>query len=374
MKIARIYGFDIKISLSTFLIVGLVGFYAANFYSSLVLGATIIDLILVGLINGLVILGSILIHEIAHSAVAQRYGLKVSEIELYLFGGASKIEEEPKTPKSEIIITIVGPLSSLILGGILLLIVFLIPFPLPAILAVTLLYSGISNIGLGLFNFLPAFPVDGGRILRAFLWSRRKDIISATKTASRVGSFFAYGLMAYGLLQIFLFGFFNGLWLIIMGSFLNNQTKQAYIQTVNELTLAKLNVKDMINMPRLEIPFNLTVEEALKHYFMVYKKDFFPVIRNGQIEGLIHIDDIKNMPIGQRKDFIVGYAMRSIKEFPSISDKDSGKDALKNLMKLTTKPNLVVVKDDSNDYVLGFIGEAELVSSLRFCRMNPEKC
>jgi len=374
MKIAKIYGFDIKISLSTFLIVGLVGFYAANFYASIITGATIIDLIFVGLINGLVILGSILVHEIAHSVVAQKYGLKVSEIELYLFGGASKIEEEPKTPKSEILITIVGPLSSLILGGIFLLIVFGIPISLPAILAVTLLYSGISNIGLGLFNLLPAFPVDGGRILRAYLWSRRKDIISATKTASKIGSFFAYGLMAYGIIQIFLFGFLNGLWLIIIGSFLNNQTKQAYIQTVNELTLAKLNVKDMINMPRLEIPFNLTVEEALKHYFMIYKKDFFPVVRNGQIEGVLHIDDIKNIPIERRADFIVGYAMRSIKEFPSISDKDTGKEALRKLMRIQNKPNLVVVKDESDDYILGFIGEGELVSSLRFCRLNPEKC
>ena len=374
MKIAKIYGFDIKISLSTFLIVGLVGFYAANFYSTIVLGATIIDLIVVGLINGLVILGSILVHEIAHSAVAQKYGLKVSEIELYLFGGASKIEEEPKTPKSEILITIVGPLSSLLLGGIFLLIVFGIPLPLPTILVVTLLYSGISNIGLGLFNLLPAFPIDGGRILRAYLWYRRKDIISATKTASRIGSFFAYGLMAYGLLQIFLFGFLNGFWLIIIGSFLNNQTKQAYIQTVNELTLAKLNVKDMINMPRLEIPFNLTVEEALKHYFMVYKKDFFPVVRNGQIEGVLHIEDIKNIPAERRNKLIVGYVMRSINEFPSISDKDNGKDALKNLMKLENEPNLVVVRDESDDYVLGFIGKGELVSSLRFCRLNPEKC
>jgi len=331
-------------------------------------------LIFVGLINGLVILGSILVHEIAHSVVAQKYGLKVSEIELYLFGGASKIEEEPKTPKSEILITIVGPLSSLILGGIFLLIVFGIPISLPAILAVTLLYSGISNIGLGLFNLLPAFPVDGGRILRAYLWSRRKDIISATKTASKIGSFFAYGLMAYGIIQIFLFGFLNGLWLIIIGSFLNNQTKQAYIQTVNELTLAKLNVKDMINMPRLEIPFSLTVEEALKHYFMIYKKDFFPVVRNGQIEGVLHIDDIKNIPIERRADFIAGYAMRSIKEFPSISDKDTGKEALRKLMRIQNKPNLVVVKDESDDYILGFIGEGELVSSLRFCRLNPEKC
>lgn len=374
MKIAKIYGFDIKISLSTFIIVGLVGFYAASFYGSIVLGASIIDLILVGLINGLVILGSILGHEIAHSVVAQKYGLKVTEIELYVFGGASKIEEDPKTPKSEILITIVGPLTSLLIGGAFLLIYFGVPIAIPAMISVTLFYSGITNVGLGLFNLLPAFPVDGGRILRAYLWHRRKDIISATKTASRVGSVFAYGLMGYGLFQMLMFGFLSGLWLIIIGIFLNSQTKQAYTQTVNELTLAKLNVKDMINMPRLEIPFNLTIEEALKHYFMIYKKDYFPVVRNGQIEGVLHINDINNIPIQRRKDLIVGYAMRSIKEFPSISDKDTGREAFKNLAKSKNNPNLVVVKDYSDNYVVGFIGERELISSLRMCQLYPEKC
>ena len=374
MKIAKIYGFDIKISLSTFIIVGLVGFYAASFYGSIVLGASIIDLIVVGLINGLVILGSILGHEIAHSIVAQKYGLKVTEIELYVFGGASKIEEDPKTPKSEILITIVGPLTSLLIGGIFLLIYFGVPIGIPPMISVTLFYSGITNVGLGLFNLLPAFPVDGGRILRAYLWHRRKDIISATKTASRVGSVFAYGLMGYGLFQMLLFGFLSGLWLIIIGFFLNSQTKQAYTQTVNELTLAKLKVKDMINMPRLEIPFNLTIEEALKHYFMIYKKDFFPVVRNGQIEGVLHINDINNVPIQRRKDLIVGYAMRSVKDFPSISDKDTGKEALKNLANSKSRPNLVVVKDYSDNYVLGFIGEGELISSLRMCHLYPEKC
>ncbi len=374
MKIAKIYGFNIKVSLSTLIIVGLIGFYAASFYASIVIGATIIELIVVGLINGLVILASVLGHEIAHSAVAQKYGLKVTEIELYLFGGASKIEEDPKNPKSEIIITIVGPLTSLLIGGIFLLTYYGIPFQLPALLAVTLLYSGISNIGLGLFNLLPAFPIDGGRILRAILWHRRKDIVSATRIASQVGSFFAYGLIGYGILQTFLFGFFSGFWFIIIGFFLNSQTKQSYIQTLNELSLSKLHVKEMISMPRLEVPFNLTVEEALKYYFLVYKKDYFPVIRNGQIEGIIHIDDIKKIPIEKRDTFIVGYAMRSINQFPTISEKGSGKDALKNLMKENNKLHLVVVKDDSDDYVLGLIGEEEVLSSLRFCKLNPERC
>jgi len=120
-----------------------------------------------------------LIHELSHSLVAQKYDLDVREIELYLFGGVSKIEEEPRTPKSEMIISVVGPLSSLLIGlGLLAL--FFLPINLPSVISITLLYSGISNVGLSLFNLFPAFPIDGGRILRAFLWKRKNDQFSNT--------------------------------------------------------------------------------------------------------------------------------------------------------------------------------------------------
>lgn len=374
MKLAKIYGIEIKLHLSTLIIIGLVGFYASNFYLSLVSGASLTELILVGIINGVIILFSILIHELAHSLVAQKYGLKVSEIELYLFGGASKIEEEPRTPKSEMIISVVGPLSSIIIGGVFLSILYYIPFNLSAIILVTLLYSGISNIGLGIFNLLPAFPVDGGRILRAFLWYRKKDIISATKTASRIGSIFAYGIMAYGILQIFLFGFFSGFWLIIIGSFLNNQTKQSYIQTVNEKALSTIHAGEMISMPRLEIPFDISIDAAIQHYFNIYKKPYFPVIRGDNIVGVIHIEDIRKIPSNQRSEYIVGYAMKHLSNFPSIFEKEDGREVMKRLVRMKSKPQLLIVKEESDNYILGFIGEDDLVNSLKFCKLNPEKC
>ncbi|MFW9951040.1 MAG: site-2 protease family protein, partial [Candidatus Thorarchaeota archaeon] len=336
--------------------------------------SSLIDLILVGIASGLIILFSILAHELMHSIVAQKYGLKVSEIELFLFGGASKIEEEPRTPKSEIIIALVGPLTSLAIGGLFLLVLFLFPIGLPVSIFVTLFYTGISNIGLGIFNLLPAFPIDGGRVLRAFLWYKRHDFISATKTASKIGSFFSYGLMVYGFIQILFLGFFNGFWLIIIGSFLNNQTKQSYLQALNEVTLSKINAKDLISMPMLEIPFSLTIDEALRYYFMVYKKSYFSVSKGGKIVGILHIEDIKKIPSYQRTEYIVGYAMRGVKNFPKIDENDNGKEAMKILMTMRTKPHLVAVQESGQDYILGFIGEDDLVSSLKFCQLNPDKC
>lgn len=374
MRIVRIKGIEIKLHLSTLFIVGLVGFYAAAFYINIVSTPSLIELFLVGITSGIIIIVSILLHELAHSLVAQKYGLIVTEIELYIFGGVSKIEKEPETPKSEIIIAAVGPLSSLVIGFVFLLIIFLSSSTLPAIIFVSLFYTGISNISLGLFNLIPAFPIDGGRILRAFLWYRKRDILSATKIASRVGSYLAYGLMAYGFLQIVLFGFIAGFWLVIIGSYLNRQTKQSYIQVKNMAALSTIYAKEMISAPQINIPFEMLISDAVSNYFMVYKKSYFSVIQRDKIVGIIHMNDIKKIPNEQREEFIVGYAMRKASGFPTIDEKESGNEVMKKLVRIKEKPQLVVVRGKNDDFILGFIGEDELVSTIKFCQLNPEKC
>ena len=329
----------------------------------------LIDLLIVGLMNGIILLISVLVHELSHSLVAQRYGLKVTEIELYLFGGVSKIEEEPRTPKSEMVISIVGPLSSFLIGAGLLSLLFL-PINLPIIISVTLLYSGISNIVLSVFNLLPAFPIDGGRILRAFLWKRKNDILSATKSASKVGLFIGYGLIFFGFFQSFVVSLFSGIWLIIMGIFLNSSTRQSYIQTKNEVILSNVNIKDMLNISNLEIPFNVPLDIAFIEYFIRYRKSYFPVIQGENIVGIIHIDDIKRIPMWQRPNNIVGNIMRNISEFPSLEDHKSGKDALKNLRLMGNIPHIIVVKNKNSQELIGFLGEEELISFLNFWSLN----
>jgi len=368
MKLFKVKGIVISLHLSTLLIIGLVGFYAADYYVTIVHGSTIIELLIVGLINGLIILFSILIHELTHSLIAQRYGLKVSEIELYLFGGVSKIEQEPTTPNSELIISVFGPISSLIIGGIFLAVLFLVPFKMLPIITVTLFYSGISNIGLGLFNLIPAYPVDGGRVLRALLWKRRHDILSATKTAARVGSLFAYGLMAYGFISMLFYGIFSGLWLIIIASFLNNQSRHAYLQTFNEMALSKLSARELARISEVAIPFDTILSEAISKFFLVYKKTYFPVIKGGDIVGIIHMEDVKHVPFDQRNHIIVGYLMKNINHFPMISANDTGKEALNQLIKMKTRPHIIIVKDIDQTNVLGFIGEEDIVSSLEFLK------
>jgi Zn-dependent protease len=371
VKIAKIKGIEIRLHLSTLLIIALVGFYAASLYAALIPNASIIELITVGLINGIIILASILTHELSHSIIAQRNGLEVTEIELHLFGGVSRIEEEPHTPRAEILIAIVGPLSSLLIG-IILLVLFYLPLSIPTFLVVTFFYSGISNIGLGIFNLLPAFPIDGGRVLRAFLWNRRKNIISATKTTSRIGVGFGYGLMIYGLFQMFTFGLINGIWLILIGSFLRSTARNSYLQTVNDVALSNVSVKEMLFASNLRIPFGMLITDAVREFFIPYQRSYFPVIQGDEIKGIVHIADIKKIPLQQRSSFIIGYIMRKISEFPLVDGEETGKEVMKKLNKIDDNHHIVIVKEKDNNTLLGFIGEEDVISYLKFWNLNIE--
>jgi len=312
-----------------------------------------------------------LIHELSHSLVAQKYDLDVREIELYLFGGVSKIEEEPRTPKSEMIISVVGPLSSLLIGlGLLAL--FFLPINLPSVISITLLYSGISNVGLSLFNLFPAFPIDGGRILRAFLWKRKNDLLSATKTASKVGTIIGYGFIIYGFFQIFISGFLSGIWLILIGSFLNSSAKQSYLQTKNDVILSNIGVKDILSVPLIGIPIEKDLNLAIRDYFVPYKKSYFPVIQNDEIVGIIHFNDISKIPLWERAKYNVGYFMRKLTEFQFIDDNLSGKEVLKKLNKLTQGPLLLIVEEKDSKEIIGFVGKSDLISSLEFWNPNIE--
>jgi Zn-dependent protease/predicted transcriptional regulator len=374
MKLGTIKGIEIKLHFSTLLIVGLVGFYAAIFFLTLVPEASLVDIILVAIINGIIILFSVLIHELFHSIMAQRYGLKVSEIELYLFGGVSKIQEEPKTAKSEFIISFVGPLSSLFLGIIFLMLLILTPNNLPLWLLATFLYSGISNIALGFFNLLPAFPMDGGRVLRAYLWQKRKNLLSATKTASRVGVFMGYSLMVYGIFQIFFLGIFGGFWLILIGSFINRSARNSYIQTLNDVTLSRIDVKDIINPLKLEIPSNKLVSDAVRDFFIPYKKTNFPVVRENKITGIINLEDIKKIPDGQRSKLLVENVERNLSEFPTVKLHETGKDAMKKLIQIKNSPHVLAVKDTVDEKVIGLISEQDIYAALKFCELYPNRC
>jgi Zn-dependent protease/predicted transcriptional regulator len=373
MKIGTIKGIEIRLHYSTLVIIGLVGFYAGSYYLDMISGTfNIFILVLVGVASGLLMLFSILSHELMHSLMAKKYGLGVSEIEFHMFGGVSKIEEEPKTPKAEFWISLVGPLTSLILGAILIgLLVFsseIFGTAFPIFIYVILLYSGISNIGLGFFNLLPAFPMDGGRILRAYLWKKKQNLLKATKTASKIGRGIAYVLIGLGFIEIFLLGLFGGLWLIVIGWFLSSTSKRAYAQTVVEVKLSKLLAGEIFTDLEPSIPKDTPISEAIRNYFLKYKKSYFPVIDNEKIIGIINIERIKDTPFDRRPQITIKDYFKKISEFPTIKKDEPVKNAYKEISNLEQKPEIVIVKDDTGRPI-GLIGKSEIRNSLKISKL-----
>lgn len=372
MKLFTINGIEIKVHVSTLLIVGLVAFNVGTIHAQLFSSASTFDLVLVGILGGLAILGSIVLHELMHSLLAQRHGMEVQEIELYLFGGVSKITEEPKVPESEWRIALVGPLSSILLGVALLAIGF-IPVSFPPVAVTLVSYFAWVNLALGGFNLLPGFPMDGGRILRAYLWKKRGNLLSATKTAAKVGKYIGYGLMGLGVLEIFLVSLLGGFWLIIMGNFLESAARSAYYQTVMDVKLREIHARDFTGRTIASIPADTPIQEAIYQYFRQYRGDFFPVTRDGETVGVVTIERVMDIPSAERQSTVVGDVAFTVEELPHVVEDATGKKIYQILQEQKEdRPQVVSVTGPEEKNVLGFVGREDLKFALKMDQFSAE--
>src|ERR1700716_1262545 len=220
LSLGRIAGIHVGLNWSLLVIAALIAWSLANsLLPSAAPGQTSGAYLFAGVVSAFVYLACLLAHELAHSVVAMRRGVKVEGITLWLFGGVSRFSSESSSPGAQALITFVGPLTSLLLGVVF----FLASVALgggahPSLLAVTLAWLGYINFLLGVFNLLPAFPLDGGRLLQSLIWLRTGDRLRATSIAARIGRAFAFLLIAYGLITFFVSGsLIGGVWLRFLG-------------------------------------------------------------------------------------------------------------------------------------------------------------
>ncbi len=328
----------------------------------------ITELIVFGLIAGFSILGSILLHELMHSIVAQRNGLPVLEIELFIFGGVSKITEEPKSPGAEFKIAAVGPATSILLGIGLVGLSYINILYIPVILM--LVYIGVVNVGLGLFNLIPAFPMDGGRVLRSILWKRKKNMILATRTASRIGSFFGYIFMGVGLLQILFLGNFNGLWMLFIGNYLNSNAKNSYIQVLYLESLSNLKSYEIMGDVSPIIQYNTALDESIREYFMRFRRNHFLVALDERIVGVIHMERVKKIPFERRSNMIAGDLTEKIAAIPTVKSDLSCREALAKLTNSNEKADLLVVTDRESEDIIGFIEFKDFQRAISLNQIN----
>jgi Zn-dependent protease/predicted transcriptional regulator len=247
-----------------------------------------------GLVAALLLFTSVLVHELAHAFVALGEGVGVRRITLFLFGGVSHLDEDARTPGGEFRIAIAGPVSSFGIAAILWVVDTTLTAP-ATIAAAIVGYLVWVNLAVGIFNLIPGFPLDGGRLLRAALWRWRGDYMRATYLASRAGMGFAVALMVLGVMQMFGGSLLGGVWLILIGLFLRASADASYGEVALRDTLSALTVADVMTRDVVTVSTDASVE-ALAELFWTHHVTSFPVTDDGAVRGVAVVRDVNRVP------------------------------------------------------------------------------
>jgi Zn-dependent protease len=249
-----------------------------------------------GIIASLLFFASVIAHELSHSIVAIRNGIPVKSVTLFIFGGVARITREATRPVTELVMAGAGPLSSLVIGGIFGAFWLLLRGGEQLMAAGLVLWLAQVNLLVAAFNLIPGFPLDGGRVLRAFLWRRSGNYVSATRTASMVGRGVAYSFILGGIVMIFVVNPFNGLWLAFIGWFLENAANASYRQVKFREGLRGLSARDVMSSSCPSVPPHLSLREFVQSYVLPGGGNYFLVSEGGKLMGIITFRNIKQVP------------------------------------------------------------------------------
>lgn len=302
LPLFRIRGIQIRLDYSWLVIFFLVwASLAAGYFPRVAPEASASAYWVTGLLGTLLFFASILLHELAHSLVAQRNGLEVPSITLFLFGGVSEMREDAKTPKAEFWIAIVGPLASFALALAFGALYALLPASEGSLVRHVVGYLAWINAALGLFNLLPGMPLDGGRVLRAAVWGFTGSQERGSRLAADAGKGLAFGLMALGAIEIFMGGLLGGLWLILIGMFLRTLAGASYRGLALRKALSDVPVERFMTRGVVTVPAEASVRELVDDYILGLGYRGFPVLRSGRVVGLVSLADVKDVPAAERE-------------------------------------------------------------------------
>lgn len=306
VTVGRLAGIPISIHPLWLVIVALITWSLGEaYYPEEVSGISQAAAYALGLASALLLFASILLHELGHALVARRYGVEIEGIQLWLLGGVARMRNTVHRPVEELRFALAGPAVTLAIVVVFGLAVAALPSSAPDSLRALLAYQALVNALILIFNLLPGFPLDGGRVLRAILWRRSGDLERATATAARVGRGFGYGLVGLGLAGAFL-GASGLLWLGLIGIFLilAGQAEEAGVRL--KATFPGLGLRKVMAVPATTLDADSTVDEALRDRFATLGYHAFPVVEDGRPVGLLSIDQIQALPANGRAGTRVG--------------------------------------------------------------------
>jgi Zn-dependent protease/predicted transcriptional regulator len=378
-RIGRVFGIDIEIDWSWLFIFILIAWDLSTVFDQLHPTWAVSVVWSAAIAAALLFFISVLLHELAHSLVAQSQGVPVRSITLFLFGGVSDIQREPPSPRAEFLITIVGPLTSLVIGVVLLVLAGTTANPINTmtgstssmsglkLLPTMLLWLGSINILLAFFNMIPGFPLDGGRVLRSILWAITGNLRRATQMASQAGQIIAWLFIVAGIMMVFGYdipllgtGLINGLWLAFIGWFLNSAAQQSYRQVVIHDMLHGVPVTRLMRLNPPTVSSNVSISSLVHDHVMGTDDHAFPVVDNGQLVGIVTLEDIRTV----KRD---AWDMQNVRQIMTPADKltvaapdEDAADALDKLATLDVHQLPVV----SNGKLVGLLRQRDILKWL----------
>jgi Zn-dependent protease len=298
-QILRIRGIRLGIQPLWLAIVALITWsLGAGYYPARIEGIEPVLAYLLGLASALLLFASIVAHEFGHALTARRCGVEVEGIDLWLLGGVAKMHGEAHRPQDELRYALAGPAVTLVIALVFWALALFLPDTMPAALLALVDYQAFVNTAILVFNLLPAFPLDGGRVMRAFLWRRGGELTEATATAARLGRGFGWFFVVVGVFNAFA-GEAGGLWLVMIGFFVLMAAQAEGRQVALTAAFAGCRAADLMSAPALAIPAGATLAQAA-HWFEHYRFTSYPVTDAGRVIGLLTIDLLRSVPPSER--------------------------------------------------------------------------
>ena len=365
IRLFKIFGIEISLDFSWFIIFFLVTWSLASGYFPF--KYPFFDkgtYWLMGAISSVLLFATVLMHELSHSVVANINGLNIRRIKLFIFGGVAQLDREPPSPRIEFDVAIAGPICSFILhfifkataGGISA--VFLGRGQNPVV--VILMYLSFINMFLAIINLIPAYPLDGGRILRAFLWARTKSLRRATAIASNVGKLFALFLIFNGFI-VAIRGEMAGLWYVFIGMFLFGAAKMGYESVLLRDAMGESRVGDVMSPAIIIKDTGMTIDRVIDKYFFHYHHSSFPVMENGKFSGMLNLSKIKEVP---REDWARITVSQCLEPVDPVTVVRTGEKTINILRRLAehSKEHLLVMQGER---IVGIITRVDIMKLLK---------
>jgi Zn-dependent protease/predicted transcriptional regulator len=362
LELFSLFGFRVSLDLSwVFLAVLVTWTLATGYFPDTLPDQSTATYYWMGVAGAIGLFVSIILHEFAHALVARRYDLAISGITLFIFGGVAEMTEEPKSPIAEFMMAIAGPILSFALAAVF----YLFEAGTQTALAspqfsAVLSYLALINFVLAVFNLLPAFPLDGGRIFRSIAWWWTGSLTRATRISSRLGRLFAGAFIALGLLNLISGNTIGGIWLMLIGFFVYNAAGSSRMQMAAATLLKGVPLARVMRSDPASVPADISIETLVEGYFYKLNHRFFPVVDDGDLKGCIRLDQARDIDRSQWRTTRVSDVMTPLSETNILDAGYDTRAALQKMMAGSATHYIVT----SNSRLVGVVTPKDIMAYL----------